>query len=256
MIAFHGDSLVPAELCRLLYLTVPDELQVPVVFHNRPTPLIGQGVLGICSGHQIHVNLNKVYDAALWKRNPGALTVRVWRTVLETCYHEFGHVATWHEYEAVGDAYRSDRGRMYIEGLANDWMNQRIAILLEHDGRLAQPRALTSYLGLRMARLTNGWNEHCRRRRQGVQVEGDVRAALVSEGRCRRTGGQLSVGDALEYIGLPRRAYRVLRRVSADIGIDYTDAAGRRHKFYTWGDINELVHRLRRRRPSQLTGFG
>ena len=175
---------------------------------------------------------------------------------METCYHEFGHVATRHEFEAVGDAYWSRRGRMYIEGLANDWMDQRIAILLEHDGRLAQPRALTGYLGLRIARLTNGWHEHWRRRRQGVQVEGGVRAALVSEVRCRRTGGQLSVGDALEYIGLPRRAYRVLRRASADIGIEYTDAAGRRHKFYTWGDIPELAHRLRRRRPPPLTVFG
>ena len=250
MIAFHGDSLVPAELCRLLYLTVPEELHVPVVLHNRPTPLVSRGALATCWGDQIHVNLNKVYNSASWGRIPRALTVRVWRTLLETCYHEFGHVATRHECEAVGDAYRSDRGHMYIEGLANDWMDQRIAMLLEHDGRLAQPRALTGYLGLRVARLTKGWHEHWRRRRQGVQVEGSVRAALVSEVRCRRTGGQLSAGDALVSLDISPRdyanGYEVLRRASADMGIDYMDAAGRHHKLYTWGDLPLLRCRLDR----------
>ena len=86
MITFHGDSLVPAELCRLLYLTVPEQLHVPVAFHNRPTPLVSRGALATCHGDQIHVNLNKVYNSALWERTPGALTVRVWRTLLGICY--------------------------------------------------------------------------------------------------------------------------------------------------------------------------
>ena len=249
MIAFHGDSLVPAELCRLLYLTVPDELHVPVVFHNRPTFPLSRGLLGACNGDQIHVNLNKVYDAALWRRNPGAPTVRVWRTLLETAYHEFGHVATWREIEAVGDAYMSDRGDRYIEGIADEWKDQRLAMLLEHDGRLAQPRLLTGYLGLLVARLVNSWHECLMGRRQGVGVAGSVRANFVREVRCRRTGSQLSAGDALANIGLPRSAYWALRRLSADVGIDYTDSAGRRHKLYTWGDLPILAERFRRLSP-------
>ncbi len=41
-------------------------------------------------------------------------------------------------------------------------------------------------------------------------------------------------------------AYEVLRRASADMGIDYLDAAGRHHKLYTWGDLPLLRHRLDR----------
>ena len=249
MIAFHGDFLVPAELCRLLYLTVPDELHVPVVFHNRPTPYVTRRALATCRGDQIHVNLNKVYDAALWERNPGSLTVRVWRTLLDTCYHEFGHVATWDECEAVGDAYMSDRGHSYVESLADDWRDQRIAMLLEHEGRLAQPRALTGYLALRVARLMDRWHRHVMgRHSQGSQVEGSARAAVVREVRCRRTGGQLSAGDVLVSLEIPPREYanahEVLRRGSAGIGIDYLDAAGRHHKLYTWGDLPLLRRRL------------
>ena len=256
MIAFHGDFLVPRELCRLLYLTVPEELHVPVVFHNRPTPLIGQRVLAICTGDQIHVNLNKVYNAALWKGSPGALTVCVWRSLLDICYHEFGHVATQDQFEAVGDAYRSYRGFRYIEGLADDWKDQRMAILLEHDGRLAQPRVLTGYLGLRVWRHLDYWHKNWHKDWEGHRevspTAGSVRASFVTEVRCRRTGGQLSAGEALEYIGLSRTAYRELRSASADIGIDYTDSAGRRHKLYTWGDLPVLAEALKGSSPTDV----
>ena len=250
MITFHGDSLVPAELCRLLYLTVPEQLHVPVAFHNRPTPLVSRGALATCHGDQIHVNLNKVYNSASWGRTPGALTVRVWRTLLDICYHEFGHVATWDECEVAGAAYNTDRGYLYAERLADDWKHQRIAMLLERDTRLAQPRALTGYLGLRVARLMSDWHRDMTGHRQGVQVAGAVKASFVREVRCRRTGGQLSAGDVLVSLGISPRdhinAYEVLRRASADMGIDYLDAAGRHHKLYTWGDLPLLRHRLDR----------
>ena len=256
---YYGDPLVPPELCRLLYLTVPDELHVPVAFHNRPTPLVSRGALASCHGDQIHVNLNKVYDAALRERkNPRAPTVSVWRTLLGTCYHEFGHVATQAEFEAVGDAYMSYRGHMYIEGLADDWRDQRIAMLLEHEGRLAQPRALTGYLGLRVARLMDSWRECQTGREQGVRVTGAVTASFVSEVRCRRTGGQLSTGDALLSLGISAgeypNAYDVLRRASLGIGIAYVDGAGRNHKLYTWGDLSLLQHRLDRQRLRRVPG--
>ena len=248
MITFHGDSLVPAELCRLLYLTVPEQLHVPVAFHNRPTPLVSRGALATCHGDQIHVNLNKVYNSASRRRTPGALTVRVWRTLLDICYHEFGHVATWHVLEDVGYDYMSYRERMCVEGLADDWRDRRIAMLLEHDARLAQPRALTGYLGLRVARLMSDWHRDLTGHRRGLQVAGTVKANFVREVRCRRTGGQLSAGDVLVSLGISPRdhvnAYEVLRRASADIGIDYLDAAGRNHKLYTWGDLPLLRHRL------------
>jgi hypothetical protein len=38
MIVFHSDQLVPPELCRLLYQTVPEERHAPVIFFNQPHP--------------------------------------------------------------------------------------------------------------------------------------------------------------------------------------------------------------------------
>ena len=250
MIAFHGDSFVPPELCRLLYLSVPEEFHVAVAFHNRPTSYVTRGALATCRGDQIHVNLNEVCNSAFRQGIPGAPTVRARRTLLDTCYHEFGHVATLDECEAVGDAYMSGRGHSYLEGLADDWCDQRIAMLLEHDGRLAQPRSLTGYLGLRVARLVGGWHDGLTGHRQGVQVASGAGASLVSEVRCRRTGGQLSAGDVLASLYISPwadiNAYEVLRRASADVGIDYLDAAGRHHKLYTWGDLPLLQRRLDR----------
>ena len=234
MIVFYRDSLVPPELCRLLYLTVPEELHVPVVFHNRPSVYVPSRVLAVCyGGEQIHVNLNKIYDSVYWGQSGAAMTVRTWRTLLETCYHEFGHVATWPESKSAGRAYHyNDRVHQYIESLADSWMNQRIAMLLDHDPRLAQPRLITGYLGLRIARRMDQLN--------GAPKSGSGMNAYVKEVRSRRTGGQLSPGDVLKLLGLPPDARGDLRRVSADIGIEYIDGAGRRHKLYTWGDLRLL----------------
>ena len=174
MIAFHGDSLVPPELCRLLYLSVAEEFHVPVAFHNRPTSYVTRSALATCRGDQIHVNLNEVYNAALRQGIPGAPTVRVWRTLLDTCYHESGHVATWHYLEDVEYADMSYREHMCVEGLADDWRDRRIAMLLEHDARLAQPRALTGYLGLLVARLMSDRPRHMTGHRPGVEVAGPV----------------------------------------------------------------------------------
>ena len=72
---------------------------------------------------------------------------------------------------------------------------------------------------------------------------------FVKERRCRNTGGQLCSGDVLMLLGIRpdkyTNAYEVLRRVSADVGTDYVDGAGRRHKLYTWGDVPDLRQRLR-----------
>jgi hypothetical protein len=95
----------------------------------------------------------------------------------------------------------------------------------------------------------DGCGEFVRANGESAIGEGSVRDAFVKEVRCWRTGGQLSAGEALERIGFARKAYRELRQASVDIGIDYTDSAGRRHKLYTWGDLPILAERLMRSYP-------
>jgi len=85
-------------------------------------------------------------------------------------------------------------------------------------------------------------------KRENVYISGSTRAAYVKEQRCWRTGAQLSAGDVLRELGLEpclfTNVYRVLRRVSDGLGVDYTDDAGRHHKLYTWGDVPILAERI------------
>jgi hypothetical protein len=264
MIAIHNDHLVPPELCRLLHQAVPSKHHVPVRFFNRhdaygePTSrghrrrrLTPVGVFARVRQPWIGIDLNRMYAFSFHLHRGLASSTAVWRTLVDVCLHEFGHAATRelterpnrHEYRAVplGRVYR------YSEQLADDWKDQRVAQILRCDPRLGQPRRITGYLSVRLA-------EQRTRLRQlifessDVQITGSVRAAYVKEQRCWRTGTQLTCGDVLHELGLEPRlyknAYRMLRRVSDGVGVDYIDGAGRRHKLYTWGDIPLLSERL------------
>jgi hypothetical protein len=161
--------------------------------------------------------------------------------LLEVCLHEFGHVATKgiclqmnrHEYHA-----EYGHGRVYTasENLADEWKDRRVAKIVENDSRLGQPRYITGYLGARLIR----WRERAKAA-PGCFM-------YLAEGRCSWTGAQLTAGDVLRQLGIePWRytnAYRILRRASEGIGVDYVDRAGRHHKLYTWGDVPVLAQRM------------
>src|SRR5687767_292781 len=138
MIEFHNDRLVPPELCRILHQAVPNACHVPVRFHNRRRKdLYGErGTYPLGSMHVKHngkpayidINLNPLYEAS-WSRHSryaSAPSSFVWRTLLDVCLHEFGHVATsdlalkmnQHEYHA-----EYGLGRVYLatERFANEW---------------------------------------------------------------------------------------------------------------------------------------
>ena len=264
MIEFHNDRLVPPELCRLLHQVVPQRHHVPVRFFNRhdaygeltrrkhrgyPTPF------GIFMHHErpcIGINLNAVYYTATPHLRPRlAFSTALWRTLLDVCLHEFGHVATRaltdrlnrHEYNAEpwGRVYR------YTEHLAEEWKDERLAQILTYDSRLGQPRRITGYLSVRLAKRRTEARKGITKR-ENVYISGSTRAAYVKEQRCWRTGAQLSAGDILREIGLePCRftnAYRLLYRASDGLGINYRDGVGRVHRLYTWGDVPILAERL------------
>lgn len=256
MIEFHDDHLVPSELCRLLYQAVPKQYHVPVRFHNRRRKDVhgerGAYPLGSVDLKRckipvhIDINLNPIYKHS-WGHSrfyASAPSTAVWRMLVEVCFHEFGHVATkrvslrmnHHEYHA-----EYGYGRVYkaIERLADRWMEGRVARIIEGDPRLRQPPRITGYLGARLIR----WRAYASEHNSGAAF-----SAYVKEMRCRKTGAQLTSGDVLSELRLDPyfypNAYEVLRRASDGVGIDYADAAGRRHKLYAWGDLPVLIQRI------------
>jgi hypothetical protein len=253
MIEFHNDHLVPPELCRLLYQAVPKKYHVPVTFHNRrrkdvygdqgPYPRGRLHLKAAKMPSHIDINLNPIYESS-WRSRRSYVTApstAIWRTLLEVCLHEFGHVATnWvvrridhHEYGYVGAVYWA------AEKLADEWMELRIARILQSDPRLCQPQYITGYLGARLAK----WRAYASELESGKYC-----SAYIKEMRCRKTNAQLTTGDVLSVLNihtfLYSNAYELLRRVSEGIGFDYLDNAGRRHKLYTWGDVPILAERL------------
>lgn len=266
MIEYHGDRLVPPELCKLLYHAVPKKDHVPVRFFNRHDafgePTRGKrrdystpfGIYMDVKRPWIGINLNAVYYKAADRHPRLAASTAVWRTLVEVCLHEFGHSATRdmmermnrYEYDAVplGRVYR------YTEQLAEDWKDLRLARILKYDPRLGEPRRIMGYLSALLARRRVEFRKWITQ--PGVATAfPSVRAQYVKEQRCWRAGAQLTSGDVLRKIGLEphhfTNAYRVLRRASEGVGVDYIDRAGRRHKLYIWGDVPILAKRLEER---------
>ena len=200
----------------------------------------------------VGVNLNAVYFTAADYLYPHlASSTAVWRTLLDVCLHEFGHVATRditerpnrHEYHAKpwGSVYR------HTELLADEWKDRMIERILKRDARLGQPRRITGYLGVRLADQRSFLRRAIDEPGDG-QVSQAARAAYFKEQRCWKSGAQLTSGDVLRQLGLEphhfTNAHRVLRKASEGIGVEYTDGAGRRHKLYAWGDLTVLRKRV------------
>jgi hypothetical protein len=266
LIEFHGDKLVPPELCTLLYHAVPKSAHVPVRFFNwhdaygerrqeksrgYSTPF---GTFMPGKRPWIGINLNAIYFKAADYHHPRlAPSTAVWRTLLEVCLHEFGHSATREIIERMNrHEYETGWGRVYrrTEQLAEDWKDLHLGRILTYDPRLGQPRCITGYLSALLAR------RRVELRKQISQSDGanerpSVRASYFKEQRCWKAGAQLTSGDVLRELGLDPRlypnSYGVLRRASGDVGVDYLDGAGRRHKLYAWGDVPLLRERMQDR---------
>jgi|GEM_PF-3031309 len=241
MIIFHNDKLVPPELCKLLYQTVPEEYHVPVVFNVGKHE---KGIRGMCYWTHIVINLHAVFGH--WGSYSGSFATFLWRELLGTCYHEFGHVATEALCADISDQeYEMEyAARFRVEQLANDWRDRRLSDLMYKDARLGQPMVLTGYMGAywwRRLQLIGKNGRGC--------GEGSSKAEYVKEIRCLKSGGQFTVSDVLNRYGfypwLYRNARRKLQGVAGDIGVVYEDAAGRKHKLFTYGDLPILEERLK-----------
>jgi len=260
MIAFHGTNLVQRELCELLCLTVPEEFHIPVIFttrrsHDRAISLTSSGEEvyplgyhhpGGTGGPRIIINLSPIYAAAFMSATAlctGSSDFRVWKALLDTCYHEFGHVATGYESDHVTSSVyeRRQREYHYVENLAETWAHRKVMELAGRDTRLAQPTVIRGYLGARLCHARDMLFTY-------VPLSGRALAEYVRDRRCYKTRTQLTSGDVLTYLGCQGGCtsgnYRALRRVSREVGTDYWDAAGRHHKLYSFGDLTVLARRL------------
>jgi hypothetical protein len=241
MITFHNDHLVPPELCQLVSLTVPREHHVPVVFFNRNSQLAPEKhkTLGTCCWSHITIHLHKIY-ADSRHAHASSMAAALWRGTLEVVWHEFGHIATAEVCQSIPHAAYTKGGReyLYIESLAEDYKNSVLTQVLERDKALAQPRVLKGYYGARILKVLKRLSSY----------DGSGKAAHVKELRCLKAGAQLTVGDMLSSTGFyPHKypsAYRALRKLIPDVGVNYVDAAGRNHKLFHWGDVPTVKRRL------------
>lgn len=237
MISFHNDHLAPPELCRLLAQFIDEEHHCPVVFLSAPSPK-NDYAQGRFWGDHISIHLNSIYR--LTERDEiGSPSASLWYALLFVCFHEFGHVAERDADDGLPTgAYSSDdRAFDYIEALANRWGQRKLHELRDYDTRLCQPTLMRGYLGARLMKEF---------RHAASKPWGGLR--FTKERRWLKTGAQLSSGEMLSLLGLGKtdlpKAYRALRHVSRDVGTEYVDRAGRRHRLYTWGDVPIIGRRI------------
>jgi len=116
VITYHNAHLAPEPLLHLLPQLVDERYHVPVIFNTR-----GRGLLEgyhIDDGtERIEIHLHSIW----WRSRKGMADL--WRGLLDTCLHEFGHVATIPRLDpTVVSAYRDDsRARKYVELPAIAW---------------------------------------------------------------------------------------------------------------------------------------
>jgi hypothetical protein len=235
---------VSPALCKLLYDTVPEEWHVPVVFlrwetsgdPERSSDVATSFCNDICP--RIEIYLNTVLTMGLSKDEripPGAPSFRVWYALVETCYHEFGHIADPYAQELSKEAYwESEYACSVAEAHADTFAARLMARLADFDKNIAQPRWL-GYLSIRMNNLSH----------HGKFSWASDRPAWLSEVRCSLSGGQMTTGDVARALGMERGSkqmrqyeddrqvrlpnHRLIYRVAADLGSKYVDRSGREH---------------------------
>ena len=188
MIPYHDAHLAPEPLLYLLPALVEERYHRPVIFTNRG-PKLPCGTYDPRT-ELIEIHLHQIWSHTRWEQVGMA---ELWRDLLGSCLHEFGHVATIPRLDpTVVAGYAHDhRAYRYVENPAVAWQRRRLAELLTRDTRLAQPSILTGYLGARHA----GTMELLR-----TATTGSGLAFYVAERRKMATGGQLTAGGGATQV--------------------------------------------------------
>jgi hypothetical protein len=240
MISFYHDRLAPPALCRLLYEALPERLHVPVIFSygHQHMPRHLRGVLGATDHKHVYLDLEAIAFEA--RHYVGGRRAAVWRRMLETALHEFGHIAKNHwrvNKPSDEDMQFSASARDYYwcrERAADAWANRTMAAILRVDSRLAQP----NYLGVVDLIYLRERRAHRKSESTALDWWG------LKDYRCYRTGGQLSVSDVARLVLHDDRPIRLIHRWGDDLARVYTDRAGRKHHFWVWGDVPTIAQRM------------
>jgi len=258
---FHNVKLLPKGLPEIIAQLVPYDIYLNTKVIAYPRKLTG-GVAGIagCDGmtRSYHIGLYPtILSFYAGNGGIGTYSFNLWFHYLKTALHEIGHLATRALIQDIpggidkfGTRVGSTRDHMYVEGLANDWMCQALARILQVSPRLGQPLgALTGYPGMNAYRLRNWgkpWNN------------GEHNYYRQTEWRGLSCGGQVTINDIAkklmyqEHPGyeLPPEGWekarakfsRAVHKAAKELGIEryFVNKNGRRYLMFNAGEAEAV----------------
>lgn len=188
----------------------------------------------------------------------GVRAFSYWKKFLKIILHEIGHVMTQDKWHNVSSwQYENDHDRhLYVEKLADTWMDEMLDRIAIRDPRLGQPLGwiggLPGVYILKSSRfLHRVGDNYCRE-------------PLINY-RAYKCGGQFSLTDLTDKIlsplgspftfekrmkfGWTRLEWRIKKLIKKEaprMGISrhYIDKAGRKHLFFNAGEVVALTDRV------------
>ena len=249
----------------LAYQVTPERLhpRLKVVVHSRCGRLGFRGYVTGDSEWRIDLYPTGMLD---WcpSESIGVFQFTAWYEILRTYLHEVGHIETefrktTNRYWADLDRYWADLDRYgadsnfhrFVERLANDWRDKTIERIADRDERLGQPSGWIG--GLPGTYLLKLIRRSARSSAKDPSPPGYFTTQTLEDYRAYRSGGQLTLTQVLKLGGErygPRHRRGSQRRAvvkEADrLGISrhWTDKAGRRHRYFTYGEARAVLARI------------
>ncbi len=274
---FHNVKLLPKGLPEIIAQFVPYDIypDTKVIVYPRK---LARGIAGAAGYDDMtrsyHIRLYPTILSFYAWGEIGTYSFKLWFSYLKTALHEIGHLATrtliegkagW--IDKSGTLVGCDtREHFYVEGLANEWMQQAMAQILQGDSRLGQPNgALTGYPGMNAYRLRNWgrpWNngeyDHFRQAEwRGLSCGGQVTINDIAKKLMlqERLGYEVPLGDwvresarCLErWIRASARCRRAVHRAAKELRIEryFTNKNGRRYLMFNAGEAEAVFNRLK-----------
>ncbi|MFC1924065.1 hypothetical protein ACFLXA_01690 [Chloroflexota bacterium] len=198
---FHNAKLLPKGLHEIIAAFVPYGIYPRtkvIAYHHarlRP-PKLQHRVLGyarydrLTSCFQIGLYPSLCCSSGVRCHNyTGTMSFQYWMAMLSTALHEVGHLAMLHLCQNLPhDPEMRLDNHLYVEHLANRWMQSAMMRILRVNQRLGQPvHALTGYPGILSYKLRNNWG----------QPSSDINPDRIIEWRALKCGGQITQYDII-----------------------------------------------------------
>jgi len=266
---FHGVKLLPKGLPEIIAHLVPYDIYPDTKVIALPRKGMkfngrgGSGELGSVGFDHLTASYCIVLYPTLCCSNgghgndyPGTPSFRLWMGMLHVSLHEIGHMATYdlyynlpHDYEHHYENHRC------VEELADDWMNDAMARILQVDPRLGQPPgALTGYPGILAYEM----------RSNGGKPWDGFNPRRIADWRGLRCGGQVTINDIAEKLTLQEhpgyevppgyegwakakaRYRRAVHKAAKELGIErcFVNKNSRRYLMFNVGEAEAVYEWL------------